>query len=118
MYWLNWRPCTEHLPKKNALVVALTEMKKAHPASHRMSFNVLKKGIFSGLNTHSDLSALAVCARLELTPYPDGWSKTGCQGVVGPYPSAFLDKCCGSMNLATNVVGEIQNAKEKGGHHR
>jgi len=22
-------------------------------------------------------------------------TRTGCQGVVGPYPSAFLDKCCG-----------------------
>jgi len=47
MYWLNWRPCTEHLPKKNCAGGSAHRNEKAHPASHQMSFNILKKGNFS-----------------------------------------------------------------------
>ncbi len=98
MFLIIYGHWTGHLPKKCCDWKQLALNEKAHLASRQMSFNALKRKIFSGLNTHSDLSSPRYTG-LELTPYPNWRSWTGCQGVVGPYPSAFLDKCCGSMNL-------------------
>jgi hypothetical protein len=66
--------------------------KKTHPVN-QMSFTNMLKNIFQALN----LTYLSASRRMELAPFPHcvnmlTATKRGCQGFIGPLPSAFLDK--------------------------
>ena len=61
--------------------------KKAHPIN-QMSFEYFKKIFLSYCLTYLPLT---LQSELELAPCPDKIG-AGCQGFIGPFPSAFLDK--------------------------
>ena len=61
--------------------------KKAHP-TNQMSSLILLINILKTLS----LTYLSRNCGMELAPFPSTLDWIGCQGFIGPLPSAFLDK--------------------------
>ena len=94
LIWPDVHP-TIYLPGKQGecrLPAIPTETKKAHPMS-QMSFEYFVQ-ILEAVN----LTYRSANRRMELAPFlfsswiSQGGKKGGCQGFIGPLPSAFLDK--------------------------